>query len=332
MSLLYGDCPAEVHAIVKLQHLLERIMNASRIKERAYYDTQTDLNIQMFLNELHEWRASTPPDLKNMRTSPPPIHPLNPQERALLTPYCSTAHIAIADHFTNITIFSHELGFLRRAYPSSSPPVSFPQTHLTSCLAACKSFFEAVLSIPETLYPHFSIVQYAMVIQAILVLSRLTFLMAAKLNWDAGTARANVPMVMYLDALSYRFLAVSPTPTRSSSGSSETPRHWDWLHIFAVVLESVKRSFVRRVDSIQPVTFLVDPSLARGPHCPMKDASLSAYFDQEMEMEMDSAYGGDLSGSGASTAAMTPCTSGETGRPLYHDLWATMTCTWANEF
>ena len=232
----------------------------------------------------------------------------------------------MADHFANITIFSHELGFLRRPYPSS-PPLSFPPTHLTSCLVACKSFFETLLSIPETLYPHFSTVQYAMVIQAILVLSRLTFLMAATLNWDASTARANIPLVMYLDALCYRFQALSPTPTPSSG--SETPKHSDALHIFSMVLGSVKRSYVRRVESIQPVTFLVDPSLARGPHCPMKDASLRAYFDQDV----DSAYGGDLSGSGASTTAgVTPCASGETGMPLYHDLWATMTCTWAEEF
>jgi hypothetical protein len=71
MSLLYGDCPDEVHALVKLLHLMERIINVCRAKETASFNPQSDMNIQMFLNELHEWRTVTPPDVKNMRTSPP---------------------------------------------------------------------------------------------------------------------------------------------------------------------------------------------------------------------------------------------------------------------
>jgi hypothetical protein len=131
-------------------------------------------------------------------------------------------------------------------------------------------------------------------------------------------------MVMYLDALCYRFHALSPTRV----AGSEIPKHSDAMYVFAIVLGSLKKSYIRRVDSIQPTTFLVDPILARGPHCPMKDARLSAYFDQEL----DSAYGGDFSGSSVSRTEVPPYTSGVMGAPLYHDLWATMTCGWAEEF
>ena len=241
----------------------------------------------------------------------------------MITYSSSLAHIALADQFANITVFSHELGFLRRPYPTR-PSLTVTQTHLTSCLAACKSFFETLLAIPENLYSHFSNVQHAMMIQAILVLSRLTFLLAATMNWDSSTTRANIPMVMYLDALCYRFLALSPT--QASGG--DIPKHSDVLYIFAVILGSVKRSYTRRVDGIQPTTFLVDPSLARGPHCPMKDDGLSAYFDQDL----DSAYGGDLSWSSLGSVHMPPCPPSAMNTPLYHDLWATMTCSWAKEF
>jgi hypothetical protein len=163
-----------------------------------------------------------------------------------------------------------------------------------------------------------------MMIQATLVLSRLTFLIAATMNWDASTTRANIPLVMYLDALCYRFHALSPT--QGSGG--DIPKNSDALYILAVMFGSVKRSYISRVDSIQPTTFLVDPNLARGPHCPMKDPNLSYFFDEEL----DSAYGGDPSGSSAGSADMPHCSSGVMNTPLYHDLWATMTCTWAEEF
>lgn len=160
-------------------------------------------------------------------------------------------------------------------------------------------------------------------VQAILVLSRLTFVMAASLNWDPGTTRSNIPMVMYLDALCYRFNALSPA--QPSGGA--TRKHPDGLTVFAMVLGSVKRSYIRRVDAIQPSNFAVDSSISREPHCPMKDASLNAYFEQEL----DSGYGGDTSRSSVGSLDVPPCASKVTGMPLYHDLWATMTCTWAKE-
>lgn len=304
-SLLESDCPDEIYALVKLLHLIERIAGMQRMNSSGLFDLANDMNIQMFMNGLQEWRAATPAEIRNL------------------------PHVALADHFANITVFSHELGFLRRHYPVR-PSLTSTQTHQTSCLAACKTFFETLLSIPEDLYPHFSAVQYAMIIQAILVLSRLTFLIAATMNWDSSTTRSNIPMVMYLDALCYRFHALSPT--QASGG--DIPKHSDALYILAVILRSVKRSYTRRVDGIQPTTFLVDPSLARGPHCPMKDRGLSNYFDHEL----DSAYGGDLSGGSVGSVGSVGNTGAPLGpfsatyTPLYHDLWATMTCSWAQEF
>jgi hypothetical protein len=313
MSLLQNNCPDEIYSLVRLQHLAERIAQLYKSKADTPFDVTSDLNIQIFLNEIQEWRARTPPEIRNLRT----VH--HPRER-IITDFFSSAHVAIAEPFVTLTIFSHELGFLELPY-SSHRALSSPQSHLTSCLSAAKTFFEALLAVPETVYAHFSVVQYAMVIQAILVLTRLTFLMAAALNWDAGTARSTIPLVMYLDALSYRFHALSPTPAPASG--TGMPKQSDALYVFAMVLGSVKRSYIRRVSNIQRATVVGDRTVvARGPHCPMKDPSLSTY----LEHDLNSAYSSSLD-----DADMTPSVFRAMHTPVYHDLWATMTCSWAND-
>lgn len=314
MSLLQSGFPDEINALVKLQYLTERIADLHKSKETVSFDLTSDMNIQIFLNELQEWRARTPAKIRSLRKGP-----LLPDQEILLTCLC-TAHVALAEHFANITIFSYELGFLRRPYPSE-PTLSSPQSHLTSCLSASKTFFETLLSIPEAAYPHFSTVQYAMVIQAIVVLSRLTFLIAATLNWDAGTTRSNIPLVMYLDALCYRFEALSSTQV----SGSDVPKQPDTLYVFAMVLGSVKRSYARRVSKIRP-TPVVDHDNLGGPGrglCPLQDPSLRVYFDRDIASE----YGGEWS----SSADTPPSVSRVMSTPLYHDLWATMTGSWAND-
>jgi hypothetical protein len=62
-----------------------------------------------------------------------------------------------------------------------------------------------LISIPESNYANFTTVQWAGMIQAILVLSRLSFLMASNLVWTSEATRENLPLVVYLDALRYRF-------------------------------------------------------------------------------------------------------------------------------
>lgn len=78
LSLLQHDNSDEIYSLVKLTHLMERIDGAHKMKEKASYNLAADMNIQIFLNELQEWRATTATEVRNMRTS----HPLIPfQER-----------------------------------------------------------------------------------------------------------------------------------------------------------------------------------------------------------------------------------------------------------
>jgi hypothetical protein len=136
------------------------------------------------------------------------------------------------------------------------------------------------------------------------------------------------------------------------------PKNPDLAWIFKTMLESVKKSYVRRLNEIQPA-FQIQKAL-----CPVMDPEIRGLFDggsgSEQFMFTDFAFGGSGgSGSsggtvGGSTSAGTP-QDRESGRgegyggnlgngrdlggpgevgagpPVYFDLWATMTCSWARE-
>jgi len=196
---------------------------------------------------------------------------------------------------------------------------------------------------PESHYPDFGTLQWSLLVQATLVLSRLTFIMASTRGWDSNTARANCPLVMYLDALCYRLQALSATP---SSGTS-VPRNPDILCVFKMILASVKKSYERRIAKIVPEPVSVEGGFAISKgHCPILDAGLKEYWDND-----NSSYGSSWeTGMGSTPSGGVGSTpSGEMGgmidhlgmpmgrpmnapdAPLYYDVWATMTGSWAEE-
>lgn len=65
----------DITSLVKLQHLTERIGKIHMSKSQAaseYQDASlmTEMNIQMFLNELQDWRTTTSPEIQNLRAYP----------------------------------------------------------------------------------------------------------------------------------------------------------------------------------------------------------------------------------------------------------------------
>lgn len=155
--------------------------------------------------------------------------------------------------------------------------------------------------------------------------------MASNLGWTPDTTRANIPLVMYLDALCYRYQAISSTPTPSGS---ERPQDPDIFFVFKLILGSVKKSYEQRVAAITPQSFAVQMGNAVGAargHCPMLDPSLAVFFDSDLEIE-DSTYGGSWDFSGGASLVNTPASSNNAAmHPVYFDLWATMTGSWATE-
>ncbi|KAH8591825.1 hypothetical protein B0O99DRAFT_266476 [Bisporella sp. PMI_857] len=335
--LLQDEHQTDVIALVTIQRIIERISIYHREKEIDPNDVNrlvnAEISVQIFYNELEQWQLSTPDETRNI--------PM----------------VGLAERFAGITIYSHQVGFLKHPYRDHIDNISKAAlqspSHLTACLDACKRFFEYLLALPESLYLSFGTTQWALMVHSTLVLSRLTFLLASTMGWDADTTRANVPMVMYLDALCYRFQALSGTSPRDG-----TPRNPDPLYVFKMVLESVKRSYEKRVANIMPKSISVEKGnareMARG-HCPVLDPTLKPYFT-DFQVESENGGWGDMTAMGSiplngadwSRTVGTPESLGSYesmgsygslgtmptvgGSPLlYHDLWATMTCSWAAE-
>ena len=325
-SLMDEELLAPVYSMVRLRRLNEKIteLHASKqLSDDPHLDSlNAELNVQIFTNELQQWRDSIPDEIRSLRTYPTTyIMPV-------LTH--SVAYMALAERSVDLSIYSYELGFLRKPYRdhlrSQKDNAPLVQSHLTNCLDSSKRFFEYLLSLPEASLLGFTSVQWGLMVEATLVLSRLTFLMAANRGWDSNTTRTNIPLVMYLDCLCYRFQHLSSTKT--SSEDVNHPRNPDVLYVFKMLLASVKTSYERRVANIKPESFVVQPGKIAGiamGHCPIMDPSLSPYLNSPK----DSTYGGssDINQIGASEYQTST-----TGMPLYHDLWATMTCNWAREF
>jgi hypothetical protein len=138
------------------------------------------------------------------------------------------------------------------------------------------------------------------------------------------------------------------------------PKNPDLAWIFKTMLESVKKSYVRRLNAIQP-SFQIQKAL-----CPVMDPEIRGLFDgvsgseQFLFTDLESGGSGGSGSSGGTmagrTSAGTPQDrgfgggegsggtlgtrpgrnvggSGEVGAgpPVYFDLWATMTCSWARE-
>ncbi|TVY71335.1 hypothetical protein LSUE1_G008616 [Lachnellula suecica] len=304
-SLAESESKGDIHSLIRLQRLNERISDLHANKQLAgdprLDSLNAELNAQIFLNELQEWRGSVPDDLSTTRS-----------------------FIALSERFVGLSIYSYELGFHRKPYrehlrsPQSKELVI--QSHLTNCLDAAKRFFECLLSLPESSYLSFTFVQWGLMVQAVLILSRLTFLMAANRGWNSDAARTNVPLVMYLDCLCYRFQHLSST--KVSPEDSEHPKNPDVLYVFKLLLASVKKSYERRIGNIKPETFAIDFGNGAGPargHCPILDPNLRTFLSSPE----DSTYGGSFNRNSATSDRQ------HFGMPLYHDLWATMTCNWA---
>jgi hypothetical protein len=223
------------------------------------------------------------------------------------------------ERFANITVYSHRLGFLRRPYRNflrDTNKESAGELQLLRCLDACKRFFEYLLSLPETSMVGYSSFQWAQITQAILVLSRLTFLLAKDLGWDAETTRTNVPMVMYLDCLCFRFQKLSGIPVEGE----QIPKNPGLLFILKMILESLKKSYEKRVSQISSISFNIDYGNAAGmfrTHCPIRDPSLNIYFEDQYSSGSES-----FQTSGMSTTTFPA---------PFHDIWATMTGGWAKE-
>jgi hypothetical protein len=207
-AILLSSPSCDFFAMVQLQHLRERVAKVHLTKTPAADSRMeainAEMNIQIFLNELQDWNACTSEEVKNLSKSL----------------FCRLERNTLASKnfkqpTSNSPPSSSQSASTATLLPPSPTKTPNPHatlihtTHLPLCLSALKRFFEYLLSLPEESYHQFTTVEWGQVINAIVVMSRLTFLMAEERGWGPEETRGEVPLVMYLDCLSWRFGSLS---------------------------------------------------------------------------------------------------------------------------
>ena len=118
----------------------------------------------------------------------------------------------------------------------------------------------------------------------------------------------------------------------STAPNDPKPKNPDGPFIFRMVLESIKKSHEQRIAATTPRPTIGNQgaspyrgfetaatSFPERLHCPMNDQNLMTYFEP-IQADLNQM----VNGAGSSS------TSGNI--PVYHDLWATMTMSWTNDW
>ena len=198
---------------------------------------------------------------------------------------------------------------------SSSSAWFLPPTasKLTSILPALALFLSEMLHLDPSAFSCFTAVDWSRLIVAIILSFRLSLPVPECPTFDHLSARACLRLDDFLDTMCCE---TEIAPTVSSTGSNTKV---DALSASRVVLRVVKTKFDRRVD----LANMRDAATSVAGHgCPMLDGSLDQYFPL---------WDAGLSAVGTTTTTTTTTPAATTGgnKPVFHDLWATMTMGWA---
>jgi hypothetical protein len=287
--------------LVRAHHLEEKIREyfiTTRVQESNATQLQAEAQLQLFHAEIEEWRTCSLNEVKAM------------------------IHIALSDRFLGITLYCYDLGLFR---PSGNPSSRYLNPkNLVKCLDGCRRFFEYLLSVPVNSYMAFTNVQWGYMVQAIVILSRLSFPIPACPGWDTRAARERAPLAMYLDCLCYRMQGL----TTVRPDDIEFPQNPDGPFLFKLVLESIAKKYNERIEALDRLALKDaegngtgicgdDRSSCRREQCPIRDPELAHIFQGDMLSSVQSPWSSSDSG-----------TSNASSQPIYFDLWKTMTMSW----
>lgn len=179
------------------------------------------------------------------------------------------------------------------------PRTSSSKLHL--CLKSLKLFLDYILTLPPTALNSFTSVDWVKYILAVILTIRISFDIPECPDWDANWARLQLRFDKFLDQICQTCTDLTPSSKKT-----------DVLSATRIIMAIVKEKYDRRMIFVgnpeQPLS-----STIQG--CPILDASFEQYFPL-----WDDTFG--------TTKSMPSKSSG--GRPVFHDLWATMTMGWSN--
>ncbi|POR36871.1 Uncharacterized protein TPAR_02937 [Tolypocladium paradoxum] len=185
---------------------------------------------------------------------------------------------------------------------ASLPPIS---SKLYDCTVKLKKLFDRFLTLEEAAFFCFTLNDWARLILSVILALRLSFPTPECPEFDAAWARSHLRFDQFL--------------SRMCQETDLTPasKKVDVLSASRVVMGVVKDKYQRRLRALE-ASQAATPGKSHG--CPMLDGSLEQYYPL-----WDAAFG---------PMAMPQPSVGSsetTSKPVFHDLWATMTMGWANE-
>lgn len=201
--------------------------------------------------------------------------------------------------FTDIFLSAGSLAILARPNCFLPQPLPPDAAKLTLAVPLLAQFLREILLLEQSSFMAFSAVDWGRLIVVVILCFRASFTVADCPLFDHVWARGEIQLASFLE----RFCAETDLTALS--------RKVDVLSASRVVMRVVKDKYGKRLQRES------SPPGASG--CPMLDGSLDQYFP--------------LWDASLDAATMNPATGGEgrTPQPVFHDVWATMTISWAND-
>ena len=213
-------------------------------------------------------------------------------------------------------------GVPRPRDPSNSEALPPIPSRLEASVVIIRSYLDYVSNLEPVTFSRFTAADWGRLVLAIIIAMRLCFRLPECPQFDHIQARSQLRVGEFLDQMS--------ADTDLTSSKSKV----DVMSASRVVLKVVKAKYDRRLEQAAMVEMAsmhgsddVMGAMPRTAGCPMLDGSLDSFLPV-----WDASFAGTLppvslsgggDGSGGGEAVST--------RPVFHDLWATMTMGWANE-
>ncbi|KAI1067830.1 hypothetical protein LB507_010550 [Fusarium sp. FIESC RH6] len=210
--------------------------------------------------------------------------------------------VKLAHLFFDVFLQGGAVFYLTRANPKKPSFINPSSTRLIRCVNNMRTLFDYLMNL-ET-FTHFTSIDWEKFILSVILAVRLSFPITAVPDWDHAWARSQLRFDEFLE-----FMCEGPEDLTPAS------KRVDVLSASRVVLRVVKAKYDRRVTML---TTSLSNTLGR-QGCPMFDKDMQPYLPAwDTEIDMNSVL-----------PAMDMNLEGQ--QPMYHDLWATMTMSWAND-
>ncbi|EXA40195.1 hypothetical protein FOQG_01262 [Fusarium oxysporum f. sp. raphani 54005] len=222
-----------------------------------------------------------------------------------MVPHLSrSAPVKLAHLFFDVFLQGGAIFCLTRANTRKPHFIHPSSARLTRCVNNTRALFDYLLNLDS--FKYFTSIDWTKFILSVILAVRLSFPISEVPDWDHAWARSQLRFDEFLE-----FMCDGPEDLTPSS------KRVDVLSASRVILRVVKSKYDRRI------AMLIAPSLtSRGvghQGCPMFDKDMQPYISAwDTDFDMNSAM-------------LTPGLNTDGQQTMYHDLWATMTMSWAND-